>query len=670
MSSKKHTRDWEDEDDHQARKEKRKSEKKVEKVNGFFFLSKYSLLTFKYQVAKMLGYSNEINPFGDTNLLKPFVWGKKQETEKVKEKKHKKHKKEKKHKKKSSGSSDDSSDDSSEDDRANKISEEEKRLKLLEEIEKVRKRRENREQELAEMERLRDEEQRLRELASFNNWKEKEEEFHLEQIKERTKIRLLEDRVYLIDRLLANILLYEASEKILSIFRNNYRREIQELYHPEDYSNSPNQQLLQLLSLHAEITSAVDIIFEENSYHQLTVQDYQLLKEDILQLKELDERKKIDKYMIYWTSLLKIIDALIKRTKRQEANELKEVDEPAIYGKLSALESNNNNNKRASSSYEKVQADIESLLKQKSLAELTQLEEEIQNNLKTNKRNLANRHQNYSDNSQSIDIDYWEHMLEEIEFFRNKILLNKFHEQLFHEFVTNIQELKNHQLLLTRRDDNNIIIRRKTTYQPFFQPEKSSSSSSSSTSKGSKFSSLFSDPSNFAKLQDSVIEEYLKDIDKDIDVEETEETKMLASEEIFLPISQDQYSWQDKYRPRKPRYFNRVKTGWDRNKYNLTHYDADNPPPKMIQGYKFTIFYPDLIDKTVTPKYYLEPCPDEKNSHEFVMIRFHAGPPYEDIAFKIINKQWDTYKRAGFLCTFDRGILQLHFNFKKAFYRR
>merc|ERR1712083_589903 len=31
--------------------------------------------------------------------------------------------------------------------------------------------------------------------------------------------------------------------------------------------------------------------------------------------------------------------------------------------------------------------------------------------------------------------------------------------------------------------------------------------------------------------------------------------------------------WHEKYRPRKPRYFNRVKTGYSWNKYNQTHYD-------------------------------------------------------------------------------------------------
>ena len=63
-------------------------------------------------------------------------------------------------------------------------------------------------------------------------------------------------------------------------------------------------------------------------------------------------------------------------------------------------------------------------------------------------------------------------------------------------------------------------------------------------------------------------------------------------------VLEQSYEWSDKYRPRKPRYFNRVHTGFEWNKYNQTHYDFDNPPPKIVQGYKFNIFYPDLADKT------------------------------------------------------------------------
>lgn len=92
---------------------------------------------------------------------------------------------------------------------------------------------------------------------------------------------------------------------------------------------------------------------------------------------------------------------------------------------------------------------------------------------------------------------------------------------------------------------------------------------------------------------------------------------------------------QGKQMTRKPRYFNRVKTGYDWNKYNQTHYDVDNPPPKTVQGYKFNIFYPELLDPTTTPQFRLEPA----DSDEFCIIRFTAGPPYEDIAFKIVNRR-------------------------------
>merc|ERR1711972_372618 len=134
--------------------------------------------------------------------------------------------------------------------------------------------------------------------------------------------------------------------------------------------------------------------------------------------------------------------------------------------------------------------------------------------------------------------------------------------------------------------------------------------------------------------------------------------------EIALPTKH--YEWEDKYKPRKPRFFNRVKTGFEWNKYNQTHYDHDNPPPKIVQGYKFNIFYPDLIDKTQAPTYYIE----HSDTSETVTIRFHAGPPYEDVAFKIVNREWNLSHKFGFRVVFDRGVLQLYFNFKRWRYRR
>ncbi|UYV73512.1 CACTIN [Cordylochernes scorpioides] len=139
-----------------------------------------------------------------------------------------------------------------------------------------------------------------------------------------------------------------------------------------------------------------------------------------------------------------------------------------------------------------------------------------------------------------------------------------------------------------------------------------------------------------------------------------------ASFSVESPLDKT-YLWSDKYRPRKPRYFNRVHTGFEWNKYNQTHYDLDNPPPKIVQGYKFNIFYPDLIDKSITPQFFLEPCADNK---DFAILRFHAGPPYEDIAFKIVNREWEYSYKRGYRCQFYNNIFQLWFHFKRYRYRR
>ena len=140
------------------------------------------------------------------------------------------------------------------------------------------------------------------------------------------------------------------------------------------------------------------------------------------------------------------------------------------------------------------------------------------------------------------------------------------------------------------------------------------------------------------------------------------------NEEIFTAeedVSANSRSrWTGKHRPRKPRYFNRVQMGYEWNKYNQTHYDHDNPPPKVVQGYKFNIFYPDLIDKLRAPTYRIERENGRKRGQSFApageedtcLIRFIAGPPYEDIAFRIVDKEWDysAKRERGFRSSFDK----------------
>ena len=88
---------------------------------------------------------------------------------------------------------------------------------------------------------------------------------------------------------------------------------------------------------------------------------------------------------------------------------------------------------------------------------------------------------------------------------------------------------------------------------------------------------------------------------------------------------------EGRFRDKKPQYINRRRVTIEWNKYNTQHYNDDNPPPKAVQGYKFNIFYPDLLDKQKTPQYYLEAT----ESPDYCIIKFKAGPPYKDIAFKI-----------------------------------
>jgi hypothetical protein len=59
-------------------------------------------------------------------------------------------------------------------------------------------------------------------------------------------------------------------------------------------------------------------------------------------------------------------------------------------------------------------------------------------------------------------------------------------------------------------------------------------------------------------------------------------------EELFnmeAEMSKVAYTWEDKYRPRKPRYFNKVHTGYEWNKYNQTHYECVHLASSLLFPY-------------------------------------------------------------------------------------
>lgn len=155
---------------------------------------------------------------------------------------------------------------------------------------------------------------------------------------------------------------------------------------------------------------------------------------------------------------------------------------------------------------------------------------------------------------------------------------------------------------------------------------------------------------------------------------EAEKSRNVGKDELpFNAEAEDiekKTAWLQKHphiRPRKPRFFNRVRMNYEWNRYNQTHYDSANPPPKVVQGFRFNIFYPDLRDSSRLPNYVREPDP---NSPDNEIIRFTAGPPYEDLVFRLPKEDWDMSSRHGFKCIFERGALRLHFWFRSQRYRR
>ncbi|KAL8785168.1 MAG: hypothetical protein Q9213_003514 [Squamulea squamosa] len=365
--------------------------------------------------------------------------------------------------------------------------------------------------------------------------------------------------------------------------------------------------------------------------------------------------------------------------------------------------------RRAGSS---VSADVDRLLAPKSAEELSTLKAQVTKKLQSN---------------EPIDVEYWEQLLSSIAVYSAKAALNVVYRSVINsrleeyrrtqsaEAATSQQKLEvilarsspaislnstvdvsktldpepllklNHgDKVLETMDERQFLANlatdrqrvQKMGYVPprTLQPEKSHRST---TSKQPALPP--SNPSHFATaVNDDFSQATTALYEREVARGVQENEEIFAGEEDVRSSSKPQ--WAGKYRPRKPRYFNRVQMGYEWNKYNQTHYDHDNPPPKVVQGYKFNIFYPDLLDRTKAPTYRIERENGRRRGQSFApageedtcLIRFISGPPYEDVAFRIVDKEWDysAKRERGFRSSFDKGILQLHFQFKKVYYRK
>ncbi|KAL6253086.1 hypothetical protein RBB50_000806 [Rhinocladiella similis] len=360
-----------------------------------------------------------------------------------------------------------------------------------------------------------------------------------------------------------------------------------------------------------------------------------------------------------------------------------------------------------------VSSDIDKLLAPKTHEQLEVLEKQIRSKL---------------DSDEPIDTDYWQQLLDSLLVWKAKAKLKKVYEDVLNSRLrqlrdenegkaneacqemldSGVQPAKNVEYIkdldpdplleipsrdkgLEVVDENDFLhsvasARRKVLNMGYVPEPKStgqkSSSSTITTAITQTSRSARPDPTaRFDTVDDSSATKALFDREVAKGVNENEE--IFAGEETLDDPSSSSSTkplWSNKYRPRKPKYFNRVQMGYEWNKYNQTHYDHDNPPPKVVQGYKFHIFYPDLIDPTKAPTYKIIREGGRKKGQTMApageedtcIIRFMAGPPYEDVAFRIVDRDWDYSAKhdRGFKSTFEKGILTLHFSFKRIVYRK
>lgn len=503
-----------------------------------------------------------------------------------------------------------------------------KKQENMEELEKLKKRRLEREAQRQERENEMYQQQRAKEAAQFDEWQKQEENFHLEQAKLRSKIRIQDGRAKPID-LLAQYINDQNLEESIEM----------QMHEPYEFIEG------------------------------LNIDDLEDLLADIKVYNELEKGSNSD----YWDDIMIIVEDDLKKLRKTEAESAQ----------------------RREGIHQSVAQDVSKIFRGKTTTQLNELKTKIEDKL--------------SSKSDGIDIGYWESLLSQLNSHMARARLRDRHQQ-------NLKK----KLELLKKEQEEILIKKEVDVkdEEMSNSPKPSTSRDAMPSKVTDTDESSKDSQDFEANEMDLLQEcfrlyekgnyspkYIKPADIESYVEviteeenqrnldelrsklmDDEEEDIFSKQELLLrkearkgmnddeaefsvetKLDAQNYLWSDKYRPRKPRYFNRVHTGFEWNKYNQTHYCIDNPPPKIVQGYKFNIFYPDLINKSATPQYFLTPCADNP---DFAILKFHSGPPYEDIAFKIVNREWEYSYKRGFRCQFQNNIFQLWFHFKRYRYRR
>ncbi|KAL3356985.1 hypothetical protein AABB24_017577 [Solanum stoloniferum] len=613
-SSRSRNHDYADEessDDERKKKKKKITEEEIALYMAKKAQKKAAKVAKKLKTQNVSGYSNDSNPFGDSNLNENFVWRKKIERDVTR------------------GVPLDS---------FSMKAEKQRQKERMAEIEKVKKRREERAMEKAQREEELQMLARERARAEFQDWEKKEEEFHFDQSKVRTEIRLRQGRVKPIDVLIKQL---EPS--------GDFDVEIDEPY----------------------------VVFKG-----LAIKEMEELQEDIKLHIDLDRETPL--HIQYWESLLVVCNWELAEARRREAMDKARVRGEELPPELLAEERG---------LHSSIETDVKSLLQGKGYGELEALQSQIESQMRSGTAKV---------------VEYWEAVLKRLQIYKAKACLREIQAKMLREHLEHLEkpvesgDVEVEETLRTDEEDTdheqndvramspepilNEVVKEKEEEEEEEEEEDDEEAGSYSPvlMHGDDKEEAIDPEEDRAILerkrmavleerraQDKILpptpaeDNFEKKAFKTMGAMEEGDVVFGSNDEINL--DSQVYWWHDKYRPRKPKYFNRVHTGYEWNKYNQTHYDHDNPPPKIVQGYKFNIFYPDLVDKARAPTYVIE---KDGDSADTCIIKFHAGPPYEDIAFRIVNREWEYSHKKGFKCIFDRGILHLYFNFKRHRYRR
>ncbi|CAA7409526.1 unnamed protein product [Spirodela intermedia] len=600
-------------DDHRTRKsgdnsnKRKRSSREITEEKIQEYLSKKAQKK-AIKVAKILksqavsGYSNDSNPFGDANLTEKFVWRKKIEHDV------------------SRGLSLDM---------LSVKAEKKRQQERMAEIEKVKKRRAERAIEKAQHEEEMAILARERARAEFQDWEKKEEEFHFEQSKIRSEIRLREGRTKPID----------------------------------------------ILSKNLNVSDDFDVEINEpyTVFKGLTVKEMEELHDDIRMHLDLD--RATPTHIQFWEAMMLVCNWELAEARKRDA-----IDRARVRGEKPPPEVLAEERGLHSS----IETDARRLLEAKTLDELEALQRKIESQMLSGTAKV---------------VEFWEAVLKRLPIYKAKACLKEIHTDLLRKHLQRLEQPVGAQTSI-EKEIGLELEEEKTASSPedvqVYSPamvvdeqkeefNEEPGSFSPELLHGDEDEGAIDPEVDQAELdrkreavehQRRIQKAMLTKVTKDDDNFESKAIKAMGIMEegdavlgsgAEVNLDSQVYWWHDKYRPRKPKYFNRVHTGYEWNKYNQTHYDHDNPPPKIVQGYKFNIFYPDLVDKSKAPVYTIE---RDGSNGETCLIRFHAGPPYEDIAFRIVNKEWEYSHKKGFKCTFERGILHVYFNFKRHRYRR